>query len=745
MRKLFKILGIGFVLLLGGLALLTTGWFSASPTPGAVTQIVRPNVETSQILFGDLHVHTTFSPDAFMGSLPIAGGEGAHPPADACDYARFCAALDFWSINDHAEAMSPQMWTDIKQSIRSCNAVGDPVAPDTVAFTGFEWTQVGKTPETHYGHQNVIFKDDGEQAVATRPIAARGSIASTGQETELHTPIQGLGFPAAMAASGVLLGMTGDVGFVSDMMRRNADLNGLKGCDADTPWAELPADCFETAADPAELIARLKAQGHSPLIIPHGSTWGAYTPPGTRFDKHLDKGNHVPDQHRLIEVFSGHGNSERFRPFQAAGVDGTCPAPTGIYTPTCWRAGEIIAERCVAEGLSAEICEARAAQARSYAVAAGAAMHNVVSGAAVADWLDSGQCTDCFLPAFNYRPMNSVQYALAASRFAADGKAQRMRFGLIGSSDNHTGRPGAGFKQSKRVNVTDSRVFGASGPQAAAIYEKQPITSEPVEVSLTSGNIGLLEVSEVERGASFFYTGGIVGAHAQSRDRDAIWQALNDRHVFGTSGPRMMLWFDVMNAPQGAAPMGSHLAMGQAPTFRVKALGAQKQKPGCPAFVEGALGPERAQSLCRGECFNPSDERMAITAIEVVRIRPQAHEGEEIAGLIDDPWKRFDCAGDGTGCEVTFTDDNFTAMGRDALYYVRALQAEEPVMNAGNLRCTYDAEGNCIAVNPCHGDPRTDPADDCTQKAAHRAWSSPIFVDFAPADILAENGAPGVN
>lgn len=52
-----------------------------------------------QILFGDLHVHTTISADAFVFSLPILQGEGAHPPADACDYARFCSGLDFWSIN----------------------------------------------------------------------------------------------------------------------------------------------------------------------------------------------------------------------------------------------------------------------------------------------------------------------------------------------------------------------------------------------------------------------------------------------------------------------------------------------------------------------------------------------------------------------------------------------------------------------------------------------------------------------
>ena len=133
--------------------------------------------DAKQILFGDLHVHTTFSLDAFMISLPLFQGEGVHPPADACDFARFCAALDFWSINDHAEGLTPYQWAETRETVRQCNAVaGDPENPDMVTFLGWEWTQKGDTPEDHYGHKNVILRDTAEDAVPTRPIASRPNL-----------------------------------------------------------------------------------------------------------------------------------------------------------------------------------------------------------------------------------------------------------------------------------------------------------------------------------------------------------------------------------------------------------------------------------------------------------------------------------------------------------------------------------------------------------------------------------------
>ena len=75
--------------------------------------------QEQQILFGDLHVHTTFSPDAFIMSVPLMGGSGLHPPADACDFARYCSQLDFWSISDHAEFLNQQRWRGIRETVSS--------------------------------------------------------------------------------------------------------------------------------------------------------------------------------------------------------------------------------------------------------------------------------------------------------------------------------------------------------------------------------------------------------------------------------------------------------------------------------------------------------------------------------------------------------------------------------------------------------------------------------------------------
>ncbi|MEC8247783.1 MAG: DUF3604 domain-containing protein, partial [Pseudomonadota bacterium] len=337
----------------------------------AVAQGMKAGTD-KQILFGDLHVHTTNSTDAFLWSLPIYGGEGAHPLADACDFARHCSAIDFWAITDHAEASTPKRWQDAKQSIRACNAVADVATdPDLVSFVGFEWTQVGQTPDEHYGHKNVIFRDLEDTKISKRPIASGGVAVRT-----LRTQGKDL---VPLAIPVLDFSNRKDYFDIRRFLQNAADTTL---CDPDTPVADLPASCFEVAETPSQLYASLDAQGVDPLVIPHGTTWGFYTPTGTTFDKHL-KAESRPERYRLLEIMSGHGNSEEYRDWRSvtAAVDGltaTCPAPRPDYLPMCWQAGEIIRDRCLDAGENGATCEARAAAARLNAANSSVAAHLTV-------------------------------------------------------------------------------------------------------------------------------------------------------------------------------------------------------------------------------------------------------------------------------------------------------------------------------------------------------------------------------
>ena len=112
-----------------------------------------------------------------------------------------------------------------------------------------------------------------------------------------------------------------------------------------------------------------------------------------------------------------------------------------------------------------------------------------------------------------------------------------------------------------------------------------------------------------------------------------------------------------------------------------------------------------------------------------MRIRPRVDPGEDPGDLIEDPWKHFECDPDPAGCSVQFVDTEYASSGRDVLYYARAVQVPTPAINGDLLRTEYDADGNAVSVDPCFGDYRTDPNDDCLAPAQERAWSSPIFVN----------------
>jgi hypothetical protein len=681
--------------------------------------VARPK----QILFGDLHVHSTFSFDAFTLSLPMTGGDGAHPVSDACDFARHCSSLDFWSINDHAITLTPRRWNETIDAIRQCNDIaGSESNPDLVTYLGWEWTQVGATPATHYGHKNVIVRGLDEGEIPTRPIAAGAPMGIEDIRSVMPSPM-------IMGAYGLYDRKRGGLDFVT----YQAEIADIESCPADVPVRELPDDCRESAVTPGDLFAKLDDWGFDSLVIPHGTTWGFYTPLGSSWDKQLTLANHDPNRQKLVEVFSGHGNSEEYRPFQEIIFDESgapsCPAPANGYLPSCWRAGEIIEARCLAEDESASECASRAVRARQLFVEApNNGGHNVVTEAKIVDWQDAGQCRDCFQPSFNYRPKNSVQYMMALGRDDGEGGPFRFNFGFIAASDNHSARPGTGYKEVARTEFTEQR-FGTMRNTPVGFQTGVPsFSSEAEPFDFTIGETGPLAAFEVERGASFFLNGGLAAAHAVGRDRDSIWDAMQRKEVYGTSGPRILLWFDLLNGPgRGPAPMGSQLELAKNPIFQVKAVGSFEQNPGCGEDATSALEPERLARLCQGECYNPSNERRPISRIEIVRIRPQRAPDEEIVGLVEDPWKMVDCDPDPQGCVATFVDEEYVREGRDALYYARAIEVPSLAVAADPLGCRRDDSGRCVQVDPCFGRPSE---DECLSQTEERAWSSPIFINY---------------
>jgi len=657
----------------------------------------------SQILFGDLHVHTTYSIDAFTLELPMMGLQGVHDSAMACDFARYCANLDFFSFNDHAESLTPDHWREQKEIVQQCNISNDdPVTNDLVVFPGWEWTQIGTTPENHWGHRNVIFKDI--QDLPARPIGSR-------------TPETGLGIfdttqqaVAARWLDPLNFKRYSDLGWLLNTVRN------IPFCDEGINSTELPLDCYEFARTPQDLFSKLDEWQSDSIVIPHGQTWGFHVPLGTSWDNRLNDQGHDSGKQILLEVMSGHGNSEEFRDIASANFlqsgEMSCPEPTDTFLPCCWQAGEMQKKKCA--GLSDAECEARVELAKKYTLAAGPYTNMVFPEAAPEEWLNCDQCTDCFKPAFNYRPKQSAQYALAISNFdSGDKSPQRYNFGFIASTDDHTARPGTGYKQYERRKMTF-----AMGPK-----------SSMWEYTYKADDLNFPELPKIEPGdsqpdservSSFVYPGGILAVHSKGRGKDQIWSALKNKNVYGTSGPRILLWFDIVNSPDGKQPMGSEITMSQNPKFIVRAAGSFKQKEGCPAESIDSLSSERLEYLCAGECYNPSNERHIIEKIEIIKITPQSYAGEAISPLINDSWQTFSCSNQ-SECLIEFEDDNYS---RDSVYYARAIQEPTLAINGKQF-----ARGHEEEFKLCKGSFRTELSDDCLELIGERAWSSPIYLN----------------
>ncbi|MFK8048146.1 MAG: DUF3604 domain-containing protein [Halioglobus sp.] len=696
MKKI--LLGLLFLIVfgLGWFYVVGKGWLGDPWSPVAPASGPRPSDNSvehaateSQVLFGDLHTHTNYSMDAYLFNTSLVKGGGVVTPADACDFARYCSALDFWSINDHAEGLTPRVWNDTLASIRACNQrAGDPSHPDMVSFVGWEWSHTSKADVSkHYGHKNVIFRSWEEGETPTRPIGS--------QERNIWSRI-----PSAALG---LISLSESVSNTADLAWYMQESRDTPLCSPDVPADQLPNDCREVALTPQSLYRKLDEWGFDALVIPHGLSWGTTNPLTANFKSQLDQ--HDQRYQKLLEVYSGHGSSEVFEDFERVGKTTAgklfCPPSTENFTPCCQQAAIITRDRC--EDPESAACRSQVESITAEFLASGAPKgRSLLKEATLEEWEGCGQLQNNFQPSSMYVPRMSAQHNMALG-FDAQGDPGRVKMGLIGSSDGHQARPGSSYKESNRLLYTDHKDTGKSGP-GADFYK-----------------------ADKESGG-FYYTGGLVAVHATGRDRDAIWDALDKRNVYATSGDRMLVWFDLLNGPSGEVPMGSEVIMTETPKFRVRALGAFQQREGCPEYANEALGSERIQSLCGGECYNPGNERKALRRIEIVRIQPQIKPDEKIAPLIQENWKVLECPTADDGCVFEFEDPDYVSGARPTLYYARVIQEAENLIVGDPFGCEFDSEGNCIKRNYCIGANAT-PDKNCLAEAEPRAWSSPIFLE----------------
>ena len=169
MRAFFWLLTVAVVATTVYVVGVLLGWYGVLYGPGAITRKTIPaevvarraaaKAEAAQAIGAGDKSSCSATPrshhllDEFLWTLPVMGGEGAHPMADDCDIAR-SARRRIWRSR-HAEAITRASGATPKRPSRMQCRSGTAGDPDVIAFLGWEWTQVGK-PATKLRHRRVL-------------------------------------------------------------------------------------------------------------------------------------------------------------------------------------------------------------------------------------------------------------------------------------------------------------------------------------------------------------------------------------------------------------------------------------------------------------------------------------------------------------------------------------------------------------------------------------------------------------
>jgi uncharacterized membrane protein YuzA (DUF378 family) len=294
------------------------------------------------------------------------------------------------------------------------------------------------------------------------------------------------------------------------------------------------------------------------------------------------------------------------------------------------------------------------------------------------------------------------------------GTGNPFQFGLIGSSDTHTGAS----------SQEESNYFAKIG-----LLDATPELRGSVPMGTLQGFLyGLFNedlVTEVEgetysQSASATYgAAGLAGVWAEENTRDAIYEALRRKETFATSGPRIRVRF-FAGAHLEPALLSSPDVVRHAYAVGVPMGGELKAAAGAPRFMAWAMRDPNGGALQRLQIIKgwlaggeAHEQVFDVACSDGGEVDPTTHRCPDNGARVD----LSDCStseGGDAELKAAWRDPEFDPAQR-AFYYVRVLE------NPSCRWSTWDALRSGVAPRP-----------DLPTTIQERAWSSPIWVEPAP-------------
>lgn len=286
-------------------------------------------------------------------------------------------------------------------------------------------------------------------------------------------------------------------------------------------------------------------------------------------------------------------------------------------------------------------------------------------------------------------------------------------FGLIGSSDTHTGATSdREYDYHSKAGLIDGTAELRGSIPLPKLYGAALRWYDPGMVSEVEGN-DYLETSSFE----LWSASGLAGVWAEENTREAIYAALRRKETFATSGPRIKLrFFAGLDYPQDLLEQANGVATAYAEGVTMGAsLERDAQRE--PQFLVWAVADANSAPLQRVQIIKG-------TVIDGEH-REQVYDVACSDGAVVDP-TTYRCPDNGaqvdmSNCDISaevgdaeiktaWRDPQFDP-AEEAFYYVRVL--ENPTCRWS----TWDAlrEGS-------------EPRSDLPPTIQERAWSSPIWV-----------------